>query len=98
MLAAAVDAVKRLLVENHLEMMLLGNFRHENHKEHVLVDRPGEFTEHRSALKLIGSHLIMPCLKLDAELVSLGLEVLHERLHLGRNCPEIVVGELLVFG
>ena len=36
--------------------------------------------------------------KLDSELIGFGLEVFHEAGHAGRDCSEIVVGELLVFG
>ena len=91
MLAASVDAVERLLMENHLEMMLLGYFRHENHQEHVLVDGPGHLAEYRRALELVRSHLVMPCLELDSKLVGFGLEILHEGLDPGRNRSEIVV-------
>ena len=78
--------------------MLFGNLRHKNHEEHVLVNGPGELAEHRCALELVRGHLIVPGLKLDSQFVCLGLEVLHEGLHLGWNGSEIMVGKLLVLG
>ena len=96
MLARAVHPVERLLMEDDLEVMLLRHFLHQDHKHHVLVDRRSGITEHRSTFELVGSHFVMPCLELYAQLVRLGLEVFHECTHLQRNRSEIVVFQLLV--
>ena len=81
MLSGTVHTVERLLVENDLKMMFLSHFLHYDHEHHVLVDGFCSLTEHRRAFKLVRSHLIMPCLKKDTELICFSLKVLHERAH-----------------
>ena len=98
MLAGAVHTVKRLLVEYNLEMMLFCNLLHDNHQHHVLVYGLGGLTVHRSTLKLVRSHLIVPCLEQNTELVCLCLKILHECADLGGNGTEIMVFKLLVLG
>ena len=98
MLPGPVNPLKRLLVEEHLEMVPLGYFLHYDHEHHVLVDGLGRAAEHRSALELIWSHFVVPCLEKYAELVSLGLEILHEGAYPGRDSPEVMVFKLLVLG
>ena len=97
-LTASVDPVEGLFVEDDLQVVLLGNLVHDDHQQHVLVDGAGRLTEDRRTLELIGSHFVMPSGKLDAQLVSLGLEIFHERRHARRDGAEIVVGQLLVLG
>ena len=97
-LAAAVDPVEGLFVEDDLQVVLFRNLVHNDHQQHILVNRPGRLTEDRRTLELIGSHLVMTGGKLDAQLVGLGLEILHKGRHARRDGAEIVVGELLVLG
>ena len=78
MFSGTIDPVKRLFMEYSLEMVFLGNFLHDDHKHHVLVDSLCRLTEYRSALKLVRCNLIMPCLKKDAEFICLCLKVFHE--------------------
>ena len=78
MLAGAVDSVKRLLVEDHLEMMFLSDFLHHNHQHHVLVDRLCRIAIHRSAFELVRSHFIMTCLQKYSQFICLCLKVFHE--------------------
>ena len=98
MLAAAVDALERLLVEENLEFMLLCNLAHHNHQEHVLVYCSGNLREYGCALELVGRNLVMTCLKRNSKFVGLCLEVLHEGGHAGRNGTEVMVRQLLVLG
>ena len=97
-LAASVDAVERFLVENHFQMVLLGHFRHENHQEHVLVNSLGGLAEHRCALELVRSHLVMSCLARDGQLQCLDFQFLHKCLNSVGDGSEIMVIHLLVLG
>ena len=97
-LARTVDAVERLLVEQHLEAVLVGHALHERHEQHVVVHGEVGLLEDRSALKLVGGHLVVACLYRYAKFESLDLEVLHEGLHALRDGAEIVVVHLLVLG
>ena len=65
-------------MEDHLEMMLLSNLLHDDHQHHVLVDRLCRIAVYRRTLELVRCHLVMSCLEHDAELICLGLEILHE--------------------
>ena len=97
-LSAAVDALEGFLVENNLQVVLLGHLLHHNHQQHVLVYSGGDFREHRCALKLVGRHLVVAGLQRDTQFVGLGLKVLHEHRYAGRNGTKVVVRELLVLG
>ena len=97
-LSAAVHPLEGLLVENHLQVVFLRHLLHHNHQEHILVDGGGDFGKHGGAFKLVGSHFVMTGLERNAQLVGLGFKVFHEQGHAGRDGPEIVVGQLLVFG
>ena len=96
-LAGSVHAVERFFVEDDLQMMLFGNLLHNDHEHHVLINGLGSLAEKRRTLELIWRHLVVSCLKQDAELVCLGLEILHERADPRRDCSEIMVFKLLVF-
>ena len=97
MLAASIHAGERFLVKNDFQMMLVGHLLHHGHQKHVLIDGLGHLAEFRSALELIRSHLVMPCSKFYAKLISLRLEILHERHRPLRNRSLIMVRELLIF-
>ena len=96
MLSGAVDSVKRLLVEDHLEMMFLSDFLHHDHQHHVLVYRLCRIAIHRSAFELVRRHLVMSCLKKDTKLICLCLKVFHERNDTRRYGAEVMILKLLV--
>ena len=81
MLSGAVHPVKRLLVENHLEMMLLRDLLHHYHEHHVLVDGLCGITEYGCTFELVRSHFIVTRLEKNAELVCLSLKIFHERAY-----------------
>ena len=97
-LAASVDALEGFLVENHLQVVLLGHLLHHNHEQHVLVHGGGDVREHRSAFKLIGRHFVVPGLQRNAQLVGFCLKVFHEHRHAGGDGAKIMVRQLLVLG
>ena len=97
-LTGTVDTVERLFVKQYLEAMLAGNFLHQAHQQHVVVDSQIGFLEDRSALKLVRSDLVVTCLAGNAKLQSLNLEVFHESLNTLGNGSEVVVVHLLVLG
>ena len=97
MLARAVYARERFLVHEYAEIMAPGHFGHKSHHEQVVVVGQVGLLEYGGEFKLIRSHLVVSCLKQDAELVCLGLEILHERADPRRDCSEIMVFKLLVF-
>ena len=78
MLSGTVDSIKRLLMEDDLQMMLLSNFLHYDHKHHILVYCLRCLTEQRSTFKLIRSDLIVTGLKENSKLVGFGLKILHK--------------------
>ena len=95
-LAAAVDALKRLFVEDDLQVMPFGDLLHHNHQQHILVYGLRDFTEERDALELPRSDLVMPGLQWNAKPICLRFEILHESNHARRDGPEIMVLQLLV--
>ena len=54
-LARAVDACERLLVEQHAEAMTACHLLHERHEEHVMVDGDVGLLEDWRQLELVGS-------------------------------------------
>ena len=97
-LAAAVDASERLLVEQATEAMVAGHFLHQGHEEHIVVNGQVGLLEDGSQLKLVGCHLVVTGLARDAQLQCLVLQVFHESLHTLWHDAEIVVFHLLVLG
>ena len=98
MLAAAVDAGKRLFVEEYLQVMLHRYLPHQRHELQIVIDRNVGILELRCTLELIGSHLIVTGLYRNTEPVGGILKVLHKLLDPLRNCAPIVVLQLLVLG
>ena len=78
MFSGTVDSIKWLLMEDDLQMMLLSNLLHYDHKHHILVYRLRCLTKQRSTFKLIRSNLIVTRLKENSKLVGLGLKILHK--------------------
>ena len=98
MLSASVDAGKRLLVEEDLEVMFGGDIPHHGHQKQVMVHCDIDFLKLWSTFELVRSHFIMPGLDRNAQSVGRIFKILHKGLHPLRNCSPIVVFELLVLG
>ena len=99
-LARAVHAGERLLVQKGTEAVLGSNLLHDLHDHQVVVGLLDHMPEERGELVLVGSHLAMAGLERNAELVALLLNFLHAREdRLGRVDRRHVVGaSLLVLG
>mmetsp|Transcript_31993 Transcript_31993/g.83717 ORF Transcript_31993/g.83717 Transcript_31993/m.83717 type:complete len:601 (-) Transcript_31993:504-2306(-) len=97
-LARAVDAVERLLVENTNEAVLLRNLFDELHEGEVLVDLGGGDAEVWRALVLVGRDLAVARLEGAAHLEAL----VHDLLHTGKGDlverRHVVVAHLLAAG
>ena len=98
MLAASVNACKRLLVKKANHIMLLCNLLHNLHCELVMVGCNVCCCEDGSKLMLSGSNLVMLGFCKNAELPELLIEVFHESRNSGLDCSEIMVVKLLTLG
>ena len=97
-LATAVDAGKRLLVQKDTESVLAGHTLHHRHEQHVVIDSQVRFLEDGRQFELIGSHLIMACLARDAQFERFDLKFSHKGSHTLRNGTKIMIVHLLVLG
>ena len=98
MLSGSVHTLERLLVEQYLEPMFLGDPLHEGHDHQVVIDGQVHLLIDRGKLELVGRDLVVPRLDRDTELVCLVLEILHECQYPHGDCSEIVIVELLALG
>ena len=55
------------------------------------------FFENGSQFELVGSHFVVAGLYGDAQFQCLDFQVFHESCHTGRDGPEVMVFQLLVF-
>ncbi len=94
-LAAAVHAGERLLVEEADHAVPLGDTAHRHHDELLMIRRDVALLEHRGELELTWRDLVVPRLCGDTELEELVLRLDHERKDPLGNRPEVVVLELL---
>ena len=97
-LARAVDAGERLLVQDGLQPVPRGHALEGLHQQHLVVAADVADLEQRRDLVLAGRHLVVPGLDRDAEAVELALGLGHEGQHTRRNGAEVVVLELLALG
>ena len=97
-LARAVDALERLFVQQHAEVVAAGNVVHKQHQQQVVVVGKVGFLVYRSQFKLVGCNFVVAGLCRNAQFVALYFKVEHESLHARRNRTEVVVFELLVLG
>src|SRR5699024_5035523 len=59
MLAATVDTLEGLFVQQYAETVVTCHFTHQGHDEHVVVYRQVAFLEDGSQLELVGSHFVV---------------------------------------
>ena len=95
-LAAAVDALERLLVEEADEVVLLGGLTQDLHDEHVVIDGEVQVLEHRRQLELRGRDLVVARLRGDAEPPETVLDFGHELEDARLDRAEVMVFELLM--
>ena len=93
-----VEPLKRLFMEQDLEIVLLAHPLHRLHQHHVMIDGYIGLLVDRSYLELIECHLIVPRFHRNTQLHALLFQVAQVLQHPGRDCAEIVVLHLLPFG
>ena len=94
-LARTVDALERLLVEQALHAVLVGQPLERRHQQLLVVGGDVGPLEHRRDLELAGGDFLMPGLRRNAELEQLPLAIHHEAEHALRDGAEVVVVEFL---
>ena len=97
-LARAVDAGERLLVQQRLEAVARRHPLQRLHDEHLVVGGDVARLEERRDLVLAGRDLVVPGLDRHAEPVELPLGLGHAGEHPRRDGAEVVVLELLALG
>ena len=97
-LATAVHAGERLLVEKHAELVPQGDAPQDLHRQLVVVDRDVDLGEDRRDLVLRGRHLVVARLGRHPHLVQFDFHFLHERLHARGDRAEVVVLKALALG
>ena len=94
-LARAVHAGERLLVQRRLQAVARGDALERLHQHHLMIARDMARLEERRDLVLARRHFVVPRLHRHAEPVELLLRLGHERQHPRRDGAEVVVLELL---
>ena len=97
-LAAAVDTLEWLFVQQYSEAVITCHLAHQSHDEHIVVYCKVAFLEDRSQLELVGSYLVVAGLDGDSEFQRFDFQLLHKGCHTRRDGAEVVVFELLVLG
>ena len=90
-LAGAVYAFKRLLMQQAGEAMLLRDGTHDLHGQLVVVGRDVGGGEHRRHLVLARCNLVVLGLGENAQLPQLLVELLHESSNARTECAEVVI-------
>ena len=94
-LAAAVDAGKRLLVQQADHTVLFGDLLHNLHRQLIVVGGDVGRGENRRHLMLCGRNFVVLGLGENAELPQLLVQLLHKRGNAWLNRAEIVVIQFL---
>ena len=97
-LPGAVDARKRLLMQQRLEAVARRDPAQGLHQQHLVVGRDMAGLEEGRDLELERRHLVVTGLDRHAEPPELGLHLGHEREDPGRDRAEVMVLELLSLG
>ena len=97
-LAAAVHALKRLLVLQADQTVLGCDLLHQLHGQQVVVDGNVGGVEDGGQLMLAGSHFVVLGLGGDAQLPQLFVQFLHEGGDFGADDAEVMLFELLALG
>ena len=94
-LARAVDAGKRLFMQQADHAVARGHLLHDLHRQLVLVSGDVAGRKHGRELVLRGRDLVVLGLGIDTELPELLIEILHECRNARLDAAEVVVIELL---
>src|SRR5579864_7635185 len=94
-LAAAVDAAKRLFVGEARQAVAGRRAPQQFHRHHLMVGRDVGALENRREFVLAGRDFVVTRLDRHADLIEFGLDVLHESQHALRNRAEVLVLEFL---
>ncbi len=97
-LARAVHARERLLVQQADEAVLAGHALHHLHRQLLVIGADVRVLEDRRDLVLGRRHLVVTRLDRHAQLGQLELGVHHEREHALGDRPEVVVVQLVALG
>ena len=98
MLAAAVHALKRLLMLQADQTVLGSDLLHHLHRQQVVVDGNVGGVKDGSQLMLAGSNFVVLGLGGNAQLPQLLVQLLHKLGDLGTNDTEVVLFQLLTLG
>ena len=94
-LAGAVDAGERLLVEQARQTVLGRHLLEHLHGHHLMIRGDVGVLEDRRDLVLAGRHFVVPGLDRHAHLEQLELRFRHQRQHALGNRAEVLVLQLL---
>ena len=97
-LAAAIDALERLLMLQADQTVLGSDLLHHLHRQQVVVDGNVGGVVDGGQLMLAGGYLVVLGLGRYAQLPQLFVQILHERGHLGTDHAEVVLFQLLTLG
>ena len=97
-LARAVDAGERLLVDEEHQAVLRGEPAHRGHHDHVVVGADRGRLVDRRHLELARGHLVVAGLGRDAQAPQLAVEIHHEREDPLADRAEVLVLQLLALG
>jgi hypothetical protein len=97
-LSGTVDTLERLLVEQNLQLVTVGNLVQDLHGDQVVVDSNGSLLEDRSNLELVGGDFIVAGLDRDTDLHQLVFGLRDGSKDTGGDLTKVVVLELLVLG
>ena len=97
-LARAVDAGERLLVDEEHQAVLRREPAHHAHDDHVVVGADRGRLVDRRHLELAGRHLVVAGLGRDAQAPQLAVEIHHEGEDPLADRAEVLVLELLALG
>ena len=97
-LAAAVDALERLLMLQADQTVLVGDLLHHLHRQQVVVDGDIGGVVDGGQLMLAGGDLVVLGLGGDAQLPQLLVQLLHKAGDDGADGAEVVLLQLLTLG
>ena len=98
MLAGAVDAGERLLVQQADQAVLVGRAAHDLHRQHLVIGGQVRVLEDRRDFVLARRDFVVPGLDRHAELEQLRLGVGHAGQHALGDGAEVLVFQFLALG
>ena len=96
-LAGAIDSLEGFLMQQRPETVFAADAFDCRHQQQVVVVGKVRFFIYRRQFELVRRHFVMTCLNRNPQLPAFIFELFHESHHPGRNRPEIMIFQLLVF-